>query len=72
MVQEHCTEYLQLGELEKEDLVDLHEDDTVLAPPQPTAAAGHEQGTKETHRTIAVDVEVSLKTINSNDMISLH
>ena len=70
VVQEHCTKCLQLGELDKEGLIELQEDDTV---PQPKAAADggteEEQGTKEKHRTIAVDVEVSLHTIciNSTD-----
>ena len=67
MVQEHCAECLQLGELEKEGLVELHEgDDRVPQPARVAAAASEqEQGTKENHRTIAVDVAVSLQTINS-------
>jgi hypothetical protein len=60
MVQEHCAECLQLEELEKEGLVELHEED------QPRAAAASEE-TKENHRNFAVDIAVSLQTVNTTD-----
>ena len=63
MVQEHCAESLQLGELKKEDLVELQED--VDPPKHTTAADGGTEEEKENDRTIAVDVEVSLQTINN-------
>ena len=63
MVQEQCAECLQLGELKKEGLVELQEDDTVSQPR--AAASEQERETKENHRTIAVDMAVSLQTINT-------
>ena len=67
MVQEHRAECLELGELEKEGLVEMHEGDDRVSQLQPRAAAAseQEQETQENHRTIAVDVAVSLQTINS-------
>lgn len=63
MVQEHCAECLQLEELEKECLVDLHEEDQ----PRAAAASEREKETKENHRNIAVDIAVSLQTVNTTD-----
>lgn len=70
-VQEHCAECLQLGELEKEGLVELQEDDVAVSQPKAAATGGseHEQDAKEndTARTIAVDIAVTLQTINSTN-----
>ena len=62
MVQEHCAECLQLEELEREDLVELQEDDGV-----PQTASEQAQQTKENNRTVAVDITVSLQTINNTN-----
>ena len=69
MVQEHCTECLQLGDLEKEGLVELQEDGDPASQPRTTAINEQEpEETKENHdRTIAIDIAVSLQTINSTD-----
>ena len=69
MVEERCTECLQLGELEREGLMELQEDGNPASASQPrTTANEQEQETKEDHdRTIAIDIAVSLQTINNTD-----